>query len=357
MTTKTIKTGWPAICFLLAIVSGTAVWQPQAKAQNIRLAEDHPDVYVVVPGDTLWDIAGRFLEQPWQWPEVWELNPGIENPHLIYPGDRLRLEYVDGQPRIVRDRDREGRPTVRLSPQMRSLSREDAIETIPRAVIDNFLIDNIIMPLDAYEAAPYIVSGTEDSLILGAGDEVFARGDWPAGVNSWDIYRSGTVWYHPESGELLGNELRRLGEARIVAREGGDDIRRVHIRRSREELKPGDRLMIRQTAALDTHFFPRAPATAIQGSIISLLGEDSLASQYDSVLIDTGAEAGLRNGDLLDVYLGDRRVPDPVSGEQLSLPRQQAARLMIYRTFDRLSYGIILSSTRPVSTGYEVRSP
>ncbi len=356
MTTHTrIWTGWTAICFL-SICSALVLLAPRALlAQTVSLADDHPDVYVVEEGDTLWDIAGRFLQEPARWPEVWQGNPQVANPDLIYPGDRLRLEYVGGEPRIVLDRGGEARRTVRLSPEVRSTPREEAIPAIPRAVLDNFLVDNLIVDLADYENAPYIVSAAEENLIIGAGDQFYARGDWPETSGNWDIFRMGLPWSDAD-GELLGHEALRLGSARVVAHEGGQ-MRRLQVRRSREELKAGDRLMLAPTEALDLYFFPRPPQVEVRGRVLSLLAEDSVSAQYDSLLMDIGQSDGLRMGDLLRVYLADRQVADPVTGEVVSLPRQQAAQVLVYRVFDGLSYGIILSSTRPVEIGYELHGP
>lgn len=349
MNIVTIRTGCLAFVFLLAAgLSGQAAAQP-------TLADDHPEVYTVKKGDTLWDIAGRFLEEPWQWPEVWRANPEIDNPHLIYPGDRLRLVMENGRPVIMLERDSD-RPVVRLSPQMRSAPMDEQIPAIPRALVENFLVDNIVIDPARYAEAPYILGSTGDNLVIGSGDEVLARGDWQDGIRTWGIYRRGESFHDPDTGELLGHEGLRLGQA-IIIDSRGDDIRRLNIRQSRQELQAGDRLMTRDAEGVDLYYFPSAPASAVEGRVLSLLGEVGMAAQHDSVLISIGARQGLREGDVLAIHPADQPLIDPVTGEALSVARDRSATLLVYRLFDRLAYGLIVDSTEPVSVGYRVTNP
>lgn len=331
------------------------------QAQNIRLNPDRPDVYVVERGDTLWDIAGEFLEEPWQWPEVWRANPEIDDPDLIYPGDRLRLVMRDGQPRIILDRDTD-RPVVRLSPAMRSLPREEAIPAISRDLIDHFLVDNLVVDVQEYESAPYIVSSAEDNLVISAGDTVLARSPdsgWQGAVQQLDIIRLGQRYEDPVSGELLGRQGLRIGQARQQPARAGDSegVRRLAIQRSREEVKPGDRLMEARDSKVTTQYMPRPARSGLQGRVLELLTELSLAAQYDSVLVSLGTEDGLREGDLLTVHADDRTVADPLTGEALVAAGQPVGTLLVYRVFDRLGYGLILEGTAPVSEGFRVAAP
>lgn len=331
-----------------------------AQAQNITLNPDRPEVYVVERGDTLWDIAGEFLEQPWQWPEVWRANPGIENPHLIYPGDRLRLVMRDGQPRIVLDRGSD-RPVVRLSPAMRSQPRDEAIPAISRDLIDHFLVDNIVVDPREYERAPYILGSADDNLVISAGDTVLARSPdsgWQD-TAQLDIIRLGERYEDPDSGELLGHQGLRIGQARRQRGEAGDSegVRRLDILRSREEIKPGDRLMVHRGSAVTTQYMPRPARSGLQGHVLELLTEVSLAAQYDSLLVSLGSEDGLREGDLLTVHADDRAVADPLTGEMLVAAGQPVGTLLVYRVFDRLGYGLILEGTAPVSRGFRVAAP
>lgn len=332
-----------------------------AQAQNIILNPDRPDVYVVERGDTLWDIAGEFLEQPWQWPQVWRANPEIDDPDLIYPGDRLRLVMQDGQPRIILDRGSD-RPVVRLSPQMRSQPRDEAIPAISRDLIDHFLVDNLVVDPREYERSPYIVSSADDNLVISAGDTVLARSPdsgWQETAQQMDIIRLGESYEDPDSGELLGHQGLRIGQARRQRGDAGDSegVRRLEILRSREEIKPGDRLMVPGGSAVTTQYMPRPAPSGLQGRVLELLTEVSLAAQYDSLLISLGAEDGLQEGDLLTVHADDRAVADPLTGETLVAAGQPVGTLLVYRVFDRLGYGLILEGTAPVSRGFRVAAP
>ena len=220
---------------LLLLALGTA-----AQAE-IRLREGHPQQYSVARGDTLWDISARFLQQPWQWPQVWAVNPQVRNPHLIYPGDVLNLVYLDGQPRIVLQRG-ESRGTVRLSPQVRREALAEAIPTIPLGKINSFLLSNRIVDDAAeLERAPYILAGNAERVVSGAGDRIYARGDFAAGPAVYGLFRRGKVYSDPKSGEVLGINLDDIGSAEVVARE--DDIATLRLTRTTQEVRLADRLL------------------------------------------------------------------------------------------------------------------
>jgi len=248
------------------------------------------------------------------------------------------------------------RPVVRLSPRMRELPRTTGYSDIARAELNNFLVNNRLVDVADYERAPYIVSNVDDSLVIGSGDEVFVRGQWRSSARNWGVYRSGNTYHDPVTGELLGQEIRRLGTAEIVAVEN-DDIRRMRIRDSREELQAGDRLLLQDSAALELYFSPARPPEPVRGRVVSMIGESSFAAQYDTVLINLGERDGLQEGHLLTVYSASRLRPDPVSDGSLAMPEQEAATLMVYRVFEKASYGIIISSTRPGTTGDTVANP
>lgn len=357
-----LRTGWSRILF--PVLAGAALLlSTPVQAQNITLNPERPDVYVVERGDTLWDIAGEFVEQPWQWPEVWEANPDIEDPDLIYPGDRLRLVMRDGQPRIVRDREAGDRQVVRLSPQVRSQPRNEAIPAISRDTISHFLVDNLVVDPQEYRESPHILESVDDNLVISPGDTVLARApgdDWESGVQQFDIIRLAGAYEDPDSGELLGHQGLRIGQARLQAEHAGessDGMRRLQILRSREEVKAGDRLMPRRESAVSTQYLPRPADSGLQGSVLELLAESSLAAQYDSLLVSLGAEDGLREGDLLTVRAADRPVEDPLTGETLVAAGQPVGTLLVYRVFDRLGYGLVLEGTAPVSAGFRVTAP
>lgn len=323
-------------------------------AQNLTVFSDSPDTYVVKQGDTLWDIASLFLDEPWRWPEIWQKNPAVQDPDLIYPGDVLNLVYVDGRPRIVMERG--SREVVRLSPQVRESALLSPIPVIARQALRGFLAENRIVEKAEYDNAPYILASATDNLIMGAGHEAYVRGDWASNVNQYEVFRLGAAYIDQESDELLGQEAINLGEVTIVADEG-DGIKRALIVSSKEELKAGDRLLPRETSSIDPSFFPNTPTSSMRGQIIGLLDNKSKAAQFESIVIDIGARDGLRVGDILSIERSVPSVRDPISNKPVTLPATEIGIVLTYRTFEKLSYGVILSLTQPSAVGDFVSTP
>lgn len=323
-------------------------------AQNLTVFSNSPKAYVVKEGDTLWDIASLFLDEPWRWPEIWQKNPAVQDPDLIYPGDVLNLVYVDGSPRIVMDRG--SRQVVRLSPQVRESPLLSPIPVIARQALRGFLAENRIIEKADYDNAPYILASATDNLIMGAGHEAYVRGDWTSNVKNYEVFRLGAAYVDEESDELLGQEAINLGEITIVADEG-EGLKRALIVSSKEELKAGDRLLPRETSPLDPSFFPSTPSGTMQGQIVGLLDNKSKAAQFESIVIDIGARDGLRVGDILSIERAVPPVRDPISNKPVALPATEIGLVLTYRTFEKLSYGVILSLTQPSAKGDIVSAP
>ncbi|MDP1931697.1 MAG: LysM peptidoglycan-binding domain-containing protein [Gammaproteobacteria bacterium] len=325
-----------------------------ANAQNLQLASDSPDVYVVKEGDTLWDISAVFLVEPWRWPEIWQVNPGVTDPDLIYPGDVLNLVYMDGSPRIVLQRG--NRTTVRLSPQVRETPLLSPIPAIPRQALAGFLSENRIVDKATFETAPYILASTTGNLLMGAGHEVYIRGDIEGSVNSYEIFRLGVAYVDRENDEVLGQEAVNLGAASIISSDE-NGIRKALIVSSQEELKAGDRLLPKEASSIDPRFFPRPPQTQLDGNVIGLLNKESRAAQFESLIINLGEQDGLAVGDLLAIYQAGEVVRDPLTNERVELPATEIGLMLTYRTFEKLSYGVILSLTQPSAVGNSVKNP
>ncbi|MES3006580.1 MAG: LysM peptidoglycan-binding domain-containing protein [Pseudomonadota bacterium] len=324
------------------------------QAQTLQLSPNAPATYVVKEGDTLWDISSVFLEDPWRWPEIWQVNSAISDPDLIYPGDTLSLVYQDGSPRIVLDRGT--RPTVRLSPQVREAPLLSPIPAIPRQALSGFLVENRIVDIETYESAPYILASAAGNLIVGAGHEIYAKGDWASGVSSYDVFRLGVAYEDAENDELLGQEAINLGSVEIVADEGAD-LRKAIISSSKEELKAGDRLLPREVNPINPSFFPTTPVNGIDGEIIGLLSNQSKAAQFESVVMNLGERDGLKLGDVLSIHKAGDLVRDPVTDKRVELPSTEIGILMAYKIFDKVSYGVILSLSEPALAGSEVKAP
>ena len=315
------------------------------QAQELRT--DHPDEYVVQRGDTLWDISGRFLTDPWLWPEIWHVNEQVANPHLIYPGDRLRLVYVDGRPQIVVDRG-----VVKLGPAVRSLSHQDAISAIPLDDIDSFFSRTRVVSQGELDDAPYMVSGSEARLLVTAGDTVYARGTFQDNVRMYQIYPLSDKYIDPETEEVLGVRADAKGLARYQSTNG--EITALGLEESYREISVGDLFLPLSQEVLDPEIFPTIPTMEIDGRIIYVEDGVQNAGQFDVVAINRGYEQGLSVGHLLGILQKGEVVRDRIAGDKVELPPEQAGLLMIIKTEERMSFGLILESLRPLSVGDSV---
>lgn len=337
---------------LLALLLVAASGLTQAEVQ---LRDGHPDTYTVVKGDTLWDISGKFLTKPWKWPEIWHANPQVSNPHLIYPGDVLNLVYIDGQPRLMLNRGA-SRGTIKLSPQVRSTPMAEAIPTIPLEAINSFLLSNrIVDDVSAFESAPYVVAGQAERVVSGMGDRIYARGTFPQDQAVYGIFRQGKVYKDPDTGEFLGINADHIGAGEIVAEEG--DIATVVLSRSTQEVRLGDRLFPTEERPINSTFQPSEPASEIRGLILDVPRGVTQIGQFDVVTINKGARDGLVEGNVLAIYKTGETVRDRVTGEQVKIPDERAGLLMIFRTYDKLSYGLILAAQRQLAVMDKVRNP
>jgi len=336
------------LALLLVAVGGIA----QAAVQ---LADNHPERYTVVKGDTLWGISARFLRQPWKWPELWHANPQVENPHLIYPGDVLSLVYVDGQPRLTLDRGA-SRGTIKLSPTVRSTPMAQAIPTIPLEAINSFLLSNrIIDSAEQFQAAPYIVAGNAERVISGAGDRIYGRGNFAENLPAYGIFRQGKSYLDPESGEFLGINADDVGSVEISHVEG--DIATMQLTRTTQEARIGDRLFPSEERAVNSTFMPSAPALEIEGLILDVPRGVTQIGLYDVVTLNRGLRDGLQDGNVLAVYKTGETVRDRITGENVKIPDERAGLLMVFRTYEKLSYGLVLQATRSLAIRDKVRNP
>lgn len=342
-----------AVSFLLCLVI------PVVNGQGSLLRENYPESYTVADGDTLWNIASQFLQDPERWPDVWQPDEFLDNSDLIYPGDILRVDLIGGVPRILLTRG--DRTEVSLRPQIREVALASAIPEIPLEAIENSFTRNRIATQEEFEAAPYIVSNVSNNLAIGTGDEVYARGVWPPGTTSFEVYRAGRR-FMDESGEVeLGLELEYLGFASISDNESAD-LKRILINNSSNEIRVGDRLLIREQSRINATIFPTQPSSNLNGRIIAFLGNESLASQLDTVVINLGLADNLTVGDVLSIQLPGERVVDEIersrmtfrerfqtilNRERLPIPGKEVGTLLVYKTFEHLSYAVIISSTEP----------
>ncbi|MDR2877819.1 MAG: LysM peptidoglycan-binding domain-containing protein [Chromatiales bacterium] len=333
---------------------------------KIKLTPDHPDRYVVMRGDTLWDISARFLEDPWIWPQIWHINPEISNPHLIYPGDIIRLEWVDGQPVLKLERpgsgisgNAGGLRTVKLSPTTRTTQLDSAIPTIPMDAISQFLKYPRIVDQTALTDSPYVIASSEDRLISGPGNKVYARGIKDEGITRYDIVRRGQVYLNPENRkDVLGYEAIHIGFATVTR--GGDPATLV-IDTSEREVLPGDRLLPLAEDEINQYFLPRPPETAVEGRILSVLDGLARVGRLQVVAISQGANEGLESGHVLAVYQTGELVRDNFATQRsertVRLPNERTGTLMLIRVFDRVSYALVMEAERDLRVMDTVTPP
>ncbi len=321
-----------------------------AQAAGPELRSDHPERYTVVKGDTLWDISSRFLNNPWYWPEIWHVNPQVRNPHLIYPGDELALVYIDGKPRITKVGSN---GVVKLSPKIRSEPIDTPIPAIPLDAISSFLTETRIVDKQTLDNAPYVLEGEDGRIVMGAQDTVYARGDKPA--NNVGIFRRSQAYVDPETNEFLGLEARSIARGEVTGDDG--NILTLKLRRSSEEVRIGDRLLAGKDQAIQPQFTPSAPDTDISGRMIAVEGGVTQIGQYDVVVINRGTREGLKVGNVLAVYRSGNLARDPYTKEMVELPSERAGLLMVFQTYEKLSYGLVLKSGRPLSIGDRVKNP
>ncbi len=315
-----------------------------AAQETPALSDNHPDRYVVQEGDTLWDIASRFLRDPWRWPLIWQHNPDIKNPHLIFPGDLL-VVTGDGNLKVVR-----------LEPSVRRSELDRGIPAIPPNVIQPFLTSPLIIQPGELDTAGYVLQGVDDELVLGKYSHFYARGLEKPEVENYRIFKVGESLLHPESGELLGIETRHLGDARML-RPGEDDISKLVVTDSNLDIGPADRMLPQTDNAPLPYFEPRAPATDINGWILYAPRGVKDVGRYDVVVISGGKREGLEPGHVLRAMLHRTGRRDPVTGESFTPPDESSGLMMVFRVFDKLSYALIMEATRPISIGDRYVNP
>lgn len=376
-------------------------------AMAVQLRSGHPNEVIVTRGDTLWDISGRFLQHPWEWPKLWKRNPSIKNPDLIYPGDRLSLSWVNGQPRLVRNQGRrKGSP----------------IGIISLRELRTFLSRPYLLDDAAIENSGYIIGFREGTLIAGPGERAYARhlgsygyddtykasstttwkapqgytppprtdGRLPDGfkivkgsksreeiytpaATHYDIVRPGALYRDFETGEVLGRVALFIGTAELIR---DADPATIMITSATKEVVQGDRLIPSATGKVskNLYFHPGVPGQQVDGHIIDVPDGVNAAGQYNVIAIDRGAADGLEQGDVLLVNTNQRQVTDrfdsrtyhesgfPMDRQSwgnptVVLPEESAGKIIIFRVFNRVSFGLIANATRSIKTGYPVHSP
>lgn len=352
-----------------ALVVASVLAAAPAVAQDLVIKEQATDRYTVQKGDTLWGIAGKFLKDPWRWPEIWRLNKEqIRNPHRIYPGDVIVLDRADGQWRLS------VAPAVRVSPTTRVLPLESqAIPSVPPGDIEPYLTYPLITGPEGLPNPGEIVAGRDQRIVRGDGDAVYAVGINPKGGTIWRVYRPGLTYTSPSDPEdILGYEQQFLGTARV---ERFADVSTLRIVNAKQEILIGD-LLVPAPAEQLLHYAPHAPDRPVNGTILRLNRDASEAGRGWTVTIDKGQADGVDVGTVLAIYSAVAPIPDPRENKNpwliwrwfeptlfyqpeafINVPDERIGLLFVFRVFDRVSYGLVLNTTDPVETGDSVRKP
>lgn len=364
---------------------------PALAAEASTLKADAPDRYTVVPGDTLWGISGRYLNDAWKWPELWKMNQEqIKNPHRIYPGDVIVLDRAAGHLRLVQGAG----TTVRLSPRTRvEPGVEKSVPAIKPSVVGPFLSRPMVVGATELDSTPMITATQENRVATGAGDLVYVSGLRKDLGTTWQVFRRGDPLIDPDSGETLGYVATYLGDARVL--KFGDQSS-VEIIRSVQEIYAGDRLLPAIKEQPTFSYVPRAPGKSVRGRIISTYSGLWETGSSGIVALSKGARDGLEVGHVLAIHrsqsstryamrgaalFGDegplgseprtyyaerlnvRNSPlyqqgEPISASQYAnLPDERYGLVMIFRTFDRAAFGLVMQASRQVSIHDIVTNP
>ncbi|MCK4841267.1 MAG: LysM peptidoglycan-binding domain-containing protein [Methylococcales bacterium] len=326
-------------------------------ADTIKIKPDHPNRYVVVKNDNLWDISSKFLVKPWKWPQLWNNTPEIKNPHLIYPGDIINFYLRNGQPQLSLEFTDALSSDVRLGPRIRESVLDEAIKAIPTDAIAQFLTSPKVVDKDELEQSPYVIDFAGEHLIAGAGDRIYVRSIEEPKSLGYTIYRAGDPYVRPETREILGYEAIYIADTTI---ERAGDPATLMVTTSEKEIRKGDRLMVSPDGELALNFFPRAPENFVKGNIISVLDGVTQIGQYSVVVIDKGIVDGMEPGHVLDIYHKGKVVNDPFSNEKkatVKLPDELAGLLLVFRPFDQVSYALVLEANQAIHVLDGIESP
>ena len=369
---------------MLALAVGTAVLFANPAASDV-LRTDHPQEYVVVKGDTLWDISARFLDKPWLWPDIWKKNPQIKNPDLIYPGDVVRLVYIDGKP---------------------YLTVNDATRTVNSLPVGAIGIDDYIKPflrdlrvVNTVTSMPYVLGAQNGTLYGRAGGLVYVRGLTGVAVgDEVEIFEptfnfarnfrgatmrtdradldfsgrrfhldSNTFWNgvftSTSSSDYIGTELRRVGGGKVQSLKGR--VTTVLVTDADYEISKGNRVAPKADSGYDPYYFPTPGADLGSVRVMAVSNTYSVGGGRDIIAIPVGSKQGVKNGNTFSIWRPGDDVPDDVRNrldmtaqlDQVRMPNEKVGSVMVFRTFDNVSYGLIMGNAKPVFVGYYLSAP
>jgi len=340
----------------------TAATTAEAPQEGLKLNPNAPDSYVVKRGDTLWGIAKVFLRDPWYWPEIWQVNPKIQNPHLIYPGDTLRLVYIEGKPTIMLQRG----DSARVLPRVRSQPLEGAVTAIPYETVAAFMSRPSVLAKEQIKAAPYVLATRDMHVVMSDGDTLYARGfSAPVELGThYNVVRVGDALRDPDDNKIVGYDGIFTGAGHITR--GGDPATLI-MTESARETEAGDKLF---AGGVDVplDFIPSPPKNHTNGRIMAVSNGVTVIGQYEVVVINRGAVDGLVPGNVLAVYQAGDVIADTANkgflngmsrlgAKNVRLPDERTGTFMVFKTFDHLSYGLIMEATNVIRVADRVENP
>ncbi|MDP3538190.1 MAG: LysM domain-containing protein [Azonexus sp.] len=324
-------------------------------AEPLKLVDNPPDRHIVVPGDTLWGISGKFLKEPWRWPEIWQMNKAeIKNPHLIYPGDIILLDMSSGSPRLRKGKQIKG-GNVKLQPQVYSEAVQQVIPSIPPNVIEPFISRPLVIEPGEHDSLPRIVATMEDRMIVGDGDEAYVSGIPDASVEKWQVFRQGKPMKDPETGEVIAHEAFFLGNARLV-RPG--EPATIRITNAKEEIHRGNRLMPTPPPEIIA-YVPHRPDQAVAAKVMSIYGGVNEGGPGNVISLSRGKDNGLEVGHVVALYRNRVSVNVDMDGRRTStpIPEERYALAFVFRVFNRVAYALVVESSKSVIVGDSARNP
>lgn len=320
-------------------------------ASAVTLKSGYPERYVVKEGDTLWDIAGKYLDKPWEWKEIWRGNPQIKNPKHLHPGAVLELQQINGKPVLVAIR----RGVYKLSPQARPEATHPIIPTIPLTRLKPFLTESLVMDPAALFRHPYIAAIEGTHLIASADSEVFVRELPPSPIAAYQIFRLKKHYVDPETKEPLGVYAYHVGGGDLTARD--EQVATLIIKESVDFIQVKDLVMPKVLQEFSICFDPRAPSKDIHGEVIDMLSSLKDMGTYQVMVVNRGHRDGLQPGDVLAVYKNPAEVRDRVQFDWVRLPAKRVGEVLIFRIFDKVSFGLVVKATEPIKRHYLVQNP
>jgi hypothetical protein len=329
------------------------------KSARCGFLPNAPDQHQVVRGDTLWGISGKFLQNPWCWPEVWGMNrEQIRDPHWIYPGQVVYLDRETGRLRLGKPVGAGGMPTVRMTAQVRTEGLgAEAVPAIPSGVIEPFLSQPLIIEAGEMNGAPRIVAADDNRVLIGKNERAYVRGDLKNGT-SFQVFRPGAPLRDPATRQIIGYEAAYLGDVKLQrAARADNEAHMFTVVTGKEEMGVGDRLQPLPPAPI-VNYMPHPPEKPVEARIVSIYGGVNQAGQNQIVTINRGKGHGLDVGTVLELSRFGRTILDRTDQKQpVKLPDHQYGNLFIFRVFNNISYGLVMQVTDTVQVGDMAKSP